>query len=168
MVPLGVSSAGAVRVGQAIGRGDPRGAAVSGWTALMIGVGFMTAAGMALWLFPGIIIRVFTSDAALTAAAGGLVFVAAIFQLFDGMQVVATGILRGTGNTITPMLANLGGHWLLGLPIGYALCFRHGWGVQGLWIGLSAGLIVVGVVLLGVWRQTVRRMPVAKSVAEVV
>ena len=62
--------------------------------------------------------------------------VAALFQLFDGLQVVATGILRGTGDTRTPMLSNLIGHWLLGLPVGYALCFHWNRGVVGLWLGL--------------------------------
>jgi MATE family multidrug resistance protein len=167
MVPLGVSSAGAVRVGQAIGRRDPHGAAVAGWTALAIGTGFMMAAGLVLWLAPELIIRAFTSDADLVAATSALVFVAAIFQLFDGMQVVATGVLRGAGDTMTPMLSNLCGHWLMGLPVGYALCFRYGWGVQGLWVGLSAGLIAVGVVLLLMWRRMVHRLTEALPVSQV-
>ena len=94
-----------------------------------------------------------------------LLFVAAIFQLFDGLQVVATGILRGTGDTRTPMLCNLVGHWLLGLPIGYSLCFKTGWGVYGLWIGLSAGLIAVGIVLVYFWNRKVRSLTNASSEA---
>jgi MATE family multidrug resistance protein len=77
--------------------------------------------------------------------------IAAAFQLFDGTQAIATGVLRGIGDTRTPMLTNIIGHWFLGLPIGYALCFRFGWGVTGLWIGLSVGLIFCSLVLLAVW-----------------
>jgi MATE family multidrug resistance protein len=88
------------------------------------------------------------------ALAVPLLMIAAAFQIFDGMQVVTTGVLRGAGNTRTPMLANLMGHWLLGLPAGYVLCFIFGFGVNGLWMGLSLGLIVVGSFLLTAWRGT--------------
>jgi MATE family multidrug resistance protein len=79
-----------------------------------------------------------------------------VFQLFDGVQVVATGALRGLGDTHTPMFVNLIGHWTLGLPTAYYLCFRFGWGAQGLWMGLAFGLIVTGVVLLVVWSRRSR------------
>jgi len=85
-----------------------------------------------------------------------LLVVAAFFQLFDGIQVVATGILRGLGDTRSPMLWNLVGHWMLGLPVGYGLCFGGGRGITGLWIGLCVGLIAVGVVLLLIWTRRVR------------
>jgi MATE family multidrug resistance protein len=87
-----------------------------------------------------------------------LLFIAAIFQMFDGVQGVLTGTLRGLGDTHTPMLWNLAGHWCFGLPFGYALCFWWGWGVRGLWVGLSAGLIIVGAVLLVVWTRRVREL----------
>ena len=74
-----------------------------------------------------------------------LLIVAAVFQLFDGVQAVATGVLRGLGDTRTPMFWNLAGHWFVGLPLGYALCFTLGLGVVGLWWGLSSGLIICGV-----------------------
>jgi MATE family multidrug resistance protein len=80
-----------------------------------------------------------------------LLFVAAVFQLFDGVQGVITGALRGLGDTRTAMLWNLAGHWLIGLPLGYLLCFRWGLGVVGLWWGLSVGLVICGVALLFVW-----------------
>jgi multidrug resistance protein, MATE family len=155
MVPLGVASAGAVRVGQAIGRRDPEGAAHSGWTALYLGAGFMLFAGMSFLLLPDPILRIFTFDTQVISTGVSLLLVAAVFQLFDGLQVVATGVLRGTGDTRTPMICNLIGHWLLGLPVGYALCFIWGEGVVGLWIGLSIGLIWVGTVLLWVWSRKV-------------
>jgi multidrug resistance protein, MATE family len=87
-----------------------------------------------------------------------LLFVGAIFQLFDGVQGVATGVLRGMGDTRTPMLWNLAAHWVIGLPLGYALCFSAGYGVVGLWWGLSTGLIICGVALLAVWSRRVREL----------
>jgi multidrug resistance protein, MATE family len=158
MVPLGIASAGAVRVGQALGRGDPIAAGRSGWMALAIGVGSMTCAALALLAVPEAIIRLFTDQPAVITTGVSLLLIAATFQLFDGLQTVATGVLRGLGDTRTPMLSNLAGHWLLGLPVGYGLCFWAGWGVSGVWIGLSLGLIVVAIVLVGVWVGRIRAL----------
>src|SRR5271169_6763512 len=107
MVPLGISSAAAVRVGQAIGRRDPQAASRAGWTAMLLGTTFMGCMAVAFLLVPRGIVRVYMPDAALIPAASKLLFVAAFFQLFDGMQTVATGALRGAGDTRTPMLCHL-------------------------------------------------------------
>jgi multidrug resistance protein, MATE family len=155
MVPLGVASAGAVRVGQAIGRRDPAGAARSGWMALVLGGGFMACSAAVLVLLPGLLIGAFTTDARVLEVGVSLLMVAAIFQLFDGIQAVATGVLRGLGDTRTPMFWNLAGHWGVGLPLGYALCFTAGLGVVGLWWGLSSGLIICGIALLGAWSRRI-------------
>ncbi len=82
-----------------------------------------------------------------------LLLICAVFQPFDGFQVVSTGALRGLGDTKTPMCSTWSAHWLIGLPIGYWLCFRRGWGVEGLWAGLSLSLILIGAALLGVWHR---------------
>lgn len=153
MVPLGISSAAAVRVGQAVGRGDTRGVAISGWAALLLGGLFMTGAGIALAAGPRWIARLYTPDAAVIAMGAALLRIAALFELFDGVQVVATGALRGIGDTRTPMLAHLVGYWALGMPVAWVLCFRYGWGVRGIWIGLTAALILIGIVLLLAWRR---------------
>lgn len=158
MVPLGVASAGAVRVGHAVGRRDRLGALHAGWTALLFGTLFMSSAAAAFLLVPRVLIGAFTSDARVLEIGASLLFVAAIFQLFDGLQGVATGILRGLGDTRTPMLWNLAGHWLLGLPLGYALCFSFGLGVVGLWWGLSTGLIICGVALLIAWTRRIHAL----------
>ena len=102
------------------------------------------------------LIGLFTTDEAVLALGSSLLFVAAVFQLFDGLQSVATGVLRGLGDTRTPMITNLAAHWLFGLPVGYSLCFVVGYGVIGLWIGLSTGLIVAGAVAL-VWNRRFMR-----------
>jgi MATE family multidrug resistance protein len=153
MVPLGISSAAAVRVGQAVGRKSPQGIAVSGWTALLLGAGFMGAAGLALAFIPRWIARLYTGEAAVIAAGAALLRIAALFEIFDGLQVVATGALRGLGDTRTPALAHLAGYWVLGMPIAWTLCFTYGWGVTGIWIGLTAALIAIGLVLLAAWHR---------------
>jgi MATE family multidrug resistance protein len=153
MMPLGISSAAAVRVGQAIGRGDREGMARAGWMALGLGAAVMSCAAVALLVFPHWIARLFTPEAEVIAAGVVLLRIAAFFQLFDGLQVVATGALRGTGDTHTPMICHFMGYWVIGLPLGWLLCFRGGMGAAGLWIGLSAGLVVIGVVLVEVWRR---------------
>jgi MATE family multidrug resistance protein len=151
MVPLGVASAGAVRVGQAIGRLDTAAAARAGWTALLFGVGFMSIAALAFITIPRPLIGTFTIDAGVLEIGVALLAVAAVFQLFDGLQAVATGVLRGLGETRMPMLWNLAGHWFIGLPLAYVLAFNLDFGVIGLWWGLSSGLIICGVALLVVW-----------------
>ncbi len=158
MMPLGISSAAAVRVGHAIGRRDPEGAARSGWTALAFGAGAMSLAALALLIFPRAIARMFTPDQAIIAAAVPLLRVAAFFQLFDGLQVNATGALRGASDTRTPMLCHFAGYWIVGLPLGALLCFRYTFGAVGLWMGLSTGLILIGIVLFWFWRRTAHRL----------
>jgi len=153
MVPLGISSAAAVRVGQALGRGDPQGASRAGWTAMALGAGFMACMGILLVAVPRIIVRIYTPDTVVIEAATGLLFVGAFFQLFDGLQTVATGALRGAGDTRTPMICHLVFYWFLGLPVGAFLCFRMKWGAKGLWAGLCAALILIGTVLLYFWHR---------------
>ena len=155
MVPLGLGAAGAVRVGHAVGRQDGRAAARAGWTAIALGATFMTAAALTFVLAPGLLLRAFTTNEPVITIGARLLLVAAMFQIFDGLQGVATGVLRGLGDTRTPMIAHLVGHWAFGLPLGYVSCFGWGWGVVGLWVGLSVGLIAVGLVLVGAWRQRV-------------
>lgn len=158
MVPYGLSSAGAVRVGHAVGRRDADGAERAGWMALVCGVVFMSGAASLFVTAPRFLIGAFTSDQMVLAIGASLLLVAAVFQLFDGMQGVATGILRGLGDTRTPMLWNLFAHWFVGLPFGYTLCFVAGYGVLGLWWGLSTGLIICGVALVIVWTNRTRRL----------
>ncbi|MEO8370151.1 MAG: MATE family efflux transporter [Candidatus Solibacter sp.] len=153
MVPLGISSAAAVRVGQAAGRKSAHGIAVSGWTALALAVGFMGSAGLALAFMPHWIARLYTPDLGVIAASAGLLRIAALFEIFDGFQVVATGALRGLGDTRTAAYAHLAGYWGLGLPVAYLLCFRLGWGVTGIWTGLTSALIAIGMVLLWAWKR---------------
>ena len=156
MVPLGISAAAAVRVGQALGRNDANGASRAGWTAMLLGTGFMGIMSILFLVAPQYIVRIYTSDPAVLRAASTLLFVGGFFQLFDGMQTVATGALRGAGDTRTPMICHLIFYWLVGLPLGAYLCFRLGWGAAGLWTGLCVALILIGCALLYFWRRKER------------
>jgi len=172
MVPLGISSAAAVRVGQLIGQGEPARAGCAGWSALICAVLFMGSAAITFLALPTQISRIYTADPAVIRVSVRLMAIAAAFQLFDGCQIVAAGALRGAGDTRTPMLCNLCFYWFIGLPLGTLLCFRAGWGAAGLWTGLSVALILIGSVLLLVWRHTAAelrrnagRMPLRFSVS---
>jgi multidrug resistance protein, MATE family len=153
MVPLGLASAGAVRVGHAVGASDAQRAVHAGWTALLAGAAIMSAIGLLFVVAPMPLLRPFTGDVRVLSISASLLAIAAAFQLFDGTQAVATGVLRGIGDTRTPMIMNVIGHWVFGLPVGYLLCFERAWGVAGLWIGLSIGLIFCAVVLTFEWHR---------------
>ncbi len=163
MVPLGISMAAAVRVGQGIGREDPRSAVRSGQAAIFMGMAFMACSGMAFWLAPAFFVRLYTPDPAVVALGVVLLRIGALFQVFDGLQVVLTGALRGLGETRIPLLANLVGHALLGLPIGYWLAFHGGEGPRGLWIGMLTGLSSVSVLLYAIWRGRAFKLLERKS-----
>lgn len=165
MVPLGIGGAAAVRVGQAMGARDVAGAARAGWTALLFGVCFMSCAGLGLLLFSHPIARIYSPQTQVVNAGATLLLVAAVFQLFDGLQVVATGALRGAGNTRTPFLANLVGYWAVGLPLGAWLCFTMKLGAVGMWVGLCAALVLIGSVLAYVWHLTIKEASAAQHPA---
>jgi MATE family multidrug resistance protein len=158
MVPLGIGSAAAVRVGHAIGARDAHGAARAGWMALLFAVTFMSCSGLVLYLFARPIARMYTPELEVIKAGATLLLVAAVFQLFDGLQVVATGALRGAGNTRIPMLANLIAYWVIGLPLGAFLCFKLKMGAVGMWLGLCLALVLIGSTLLGVWQLVIRNL----------
>jgi MATE family multidrug resistance protein len=157
MVPFAISAAATVRVGQAVGRGSASDAAAAGWTAIGFGAAFMLAMSLVLLLMPGRIAGGFTRDPVVIAAAVPLLLVGAAFQFFDGVQVTATGALRGVGNTHAGLCVQLIGYWLVGIPVGWWLGFHRQWGAVGLWAGLCAGLMIAGVSLVSVWARAVRR-----------
>lgn len=156
MVPLGISSAAAVRVGQEIGRGDTARAHLAGWSAILMGAAFMACTGLLFVSLSKPIARIFSPDPVVVRVGARLLLIAAAFQMFDGLQTVATGALRGSGDTRTPMLANLVAYWFIGIPAGALLCFHYGWGAFGIWIGLCGGLMLIGTALLWTWHIRLR------------
>jgi len=156
MVPLGIASAAAVRVGHAVGRRDGPGAEHAGWAAILLGVTAMSITALAFVVLPRLLIGLFTRDPDVIRTGTWLLGFGAIFAVFDGVQVIATGALRGLGETRRPMIWNFVAYWGLGLPIGYTLAFVVGWGVVGIWIGLSTSLIIVGVALTRAWARAAR------------
>jgi MATE family multidrug resistance protein len=149
MVPLGVGDAASVLVGHAVGRADPQGARSSARAALVCGAGFMSCTALVFLSVPHLLAGLYTPDIGVVSVAAALIPLAGVFQVFDGLQVVAGGILRGLGETKIAMMVNVLGYWLLGLPVSYLLGIRAGWGPVGLWWGLVVGLAVVATVLLG-------------------
>jgi MATE family multidrug resistance protein len=163
MVPLGICSAAAVRVGHAMGARDAHAAARAGWMAIFFGALFMSCSGLMLFLFARPIARIYTPEIDVIKSGATLLLVAAVFQLFDGLQVVATGALRGAGNTRIAMLANLVGYWVIGLPLGTFLCFKLKMGAVGMWLGLCLALVLIGSALVGVWHVVVKNLVVASQ-----
>ena len=156
MVPMGLSQAATVRVGLAFGRRDRAGVARAGWTAFALGVGFMTMTGLVMLAIPYPLVTLFL-DPAIPANDGvirlavSFLIVAAFFQIFDGAQVVAAGMLRGLHDTRVPMAYAALGYWGIALVTGVGLGFGLGWEGVGIWIGLAFGLASVAVMLLARW-----------------
>lgn len=149
MVPLGLGQAAAVLVGRAVGAGDPDRAGRAATAGLCLGAAFMAGTAIVFLTLPEALARLFTPDPVVIGLAATLLPLAGVFQVFDGLQVVAAGILRGVADTRFPMFANLAGFWLIGLPTGAWLGFRAGMGPAGLWWGLVVGLAIVSVLLVG-------------------
>jgi len=153
MVPLGISAAGAVAVGHAIGAGHPARARRAGYLAIAMASAFMALMAVLLIAFPHSILRIYSPDPQVLAIGVPLLALAAAFQVFDGIQTATTGALRGLGHTTEPMLINLIGYWIIGLPLGYWLCFHARLGVYGVWIGLTISLVFIASLVLLEWAR---------------
>ena len=150
MVPLGISFAAVTRVGNLIGERDGRGAQRAAWVAFAMGGGVMIASAALFVVARSTLPLIYTDELAVITLAAVLLPVAAAFQLFDGLQVVGSGILRGMGQTRPAAVFNLVGYYVLALPLAYWLAFPMGMGLTGIWWGLCLGLAVVAGLLL-VW-----------------
>jgi MATE family multidrug resistance protein len=147
MVPLGLSLAVTVRVGHAMGRGAPRDARRSGLVGAGLAVAFMSVMALVMATCPHLIAAIYTEDEAVQSIAVRLLLMAAIFQIFDGLQVAGAGALRGLKDTAMPMFITLVAYWGLGLPLGVWMGLVLDGGPQALWIGLIAGLVAAAVLL---------------------
>lgn len=154
MIPVGLSSAVSIRVGNALGRGDPRGARYAGLIGVLIILAIQTVSASMMFLFPEAIVRLYTNDALIAPLAVSLLFYAAVFQYPDGLQIVASGALRGFKDTRRPVLYMVIAFWLVGLTLGYHLTFAREMGPAGMWVGMIAGLSVASVLLLRRFNRT--------------
>jgi MATE family, multidrug efflux pump len=164
MVAVGASAAGSIRVGHHLGAGSRRGVHRAALGTYAVALGFMSLCALTFLLFPRRLIGLYTSDPRIVAYGTGLLFMAAMFQVFDGAQVTGLSLLRGAADTRVPMVITLLGYWGVGIPVAYALGFHTPLRHVGVWAGLTLSLAVVGVTLL--WR--VRRVLWSRSLAAVV
>jgi len=150
MAPLGIAQGTITRVGNLIGAGDQDGAQRAGWLAIAMGAGVMTLSAVSFVAWRHVLPRAYTGDADVVALAAAILPIAGAFQIFDGTQVVAAGVLRGMGRTRPGAVFNFIAFWVIGLPLGSWLAFRGGFGLAGIWWGMCIGLAVVAALLL-VW-----------------
>jgi MATE family multidrug resistance protein len=164
MVPFAISAATSVRVGHAIGRMRTGAATLgnviaAGWSGVGAGAAFMLCASILLLSIPARIAHVFTPDPGVIAAAIPLLLVAAGFQFFDGVQITATGALRGAGNTTAPFITQLIAYWIVGMPLGIFLGFHEKLGAVGLWLGLLIALTCGAFAMCFFWYKTTQSLP---------
>jgi MATE family multidrug resistance protein len=166
MIPLGLAQAATVRVGVAAGAGDHLGVIRASWVVVVVSAGFSIVGGLLYALFPTELAALYLDAskpdaAAVLAYAGGLVVIAGLFQLVDGLQAIAAGLLRGVKDTTVPMILALISYWGIGFTLAYVLAFPYGFGGTGVWIGFVCGLAAAAVLLLGRYAILVRRLPKA-------
>lgn len=148
MMAFGIANAATARVGYHVGRGDTPSARRAGLVAIGVGAAFMGTSGIVFTVIPSQLASLFTPSGAVIDAAAPLVVIAGVFALWDGIQGVSSGALRGAGDTAWPFWTNLAAHWLVGFPVGCWLGLVAGLGPSGFWWGLTAGLVAVAATLL--------------------
>jgi multidrug resistance protein, MATE family len=161
MVPMGIAQAGSIRIGLGYGRKDAAAIHRAGWSAFVMGVGFMALMALTLLIFPEQLIGIFLDrklpeNAEVVAIAASFLVVAAVFQIADGAQVVTAGMLRGLQDTTVPMIFAGVGYWGIGIGVGSLLAFKFGMDGLGIWIGLAVGLAVVSLLLISRWLARAR------------
>ncbi len=147
MFPLGIAMATSIRIGQALGANEPGRVRAIGFTSFALSLLIMSATGLVFAFGNEWLARAFVDDSSVAALAARLLIIAAFFQLFDGLQVVGAGALRGLNDATVPMIACLVGYWIVFIPFAYLAAFRFGFGAVGIWCGLAAALGIVGISL---------------------
>jgi MATE family multidrug resistance protein len=157
MIPLGLAMAITVRVGNAVGRNDARGVRYAGFCGIGLALLTQLLSAAAMLGLPHAIAALYTRNATVIGLAAQLLVLAGLFQFSDGIQVASNGALRGLKDTRVPMAITLFAYWGVGMPVGWWLAFRHGYGARGMWMGLIAGLTVAAVLLFTrFWRSAWR------------
>lgn len=158
MMASGVSAASTIRIGNQLGRKDIPTLRVAGFSNFLLIVAFMAVSGVLFIVFRDFLPTLFIADADVIATASGLLIIAAFFQIFDGVQVVSLGILRGLQDVKVPTLATFIAYWIIGLPVGYLLAFHYDYGIKGVWYGLSLGLGVTAITMFYRFDQLTRKL----------
>ena len=158
MIPIGLSSAISIRIGNAMGRGEPMAARYAGLIGIGIILFFQTISASLMFFFPEAIVRIYTDDPVVAPLAVSLLFYAAIFQYSDGIQICAAGALRGYKDTRVPMIYTIISFWIVGMTLGYSLTFNRGMGPAGMWIGMIAGLSVAAVLMMARFQRISLRL----------
>jgi MATE family multidrug resistance protein len=167
MVHIGFSQAATVRAGRALGRRDELSLRRGGMTAIGMSAIYAVITSLIFLAMPELLVSLFIDPneperANLLRIGASLVMVAALFQLVDGLQVLALGLLRGVQDTAVPMVMAAISYWVIGLPVSYLLAFTLGFGAVGLWLGLVIGLAIAAALLL--WRFWGRSVKIAPQV----
>ncbi len=154
MIPLGMSFAATVRVGQWLGKENLAGVQRAGYLSIGVGCAFMTLMAIALLLFPQFVVGLYLdlndpANEGVIALVAPMLTIAALSQIGDGVQKIATGVLQGLQDTRIPMLFSIPAFWIIGLPLGYGLGFHAGWGGAGLWLGQSIGVAIAAIIFTG-------------------
>ena len=157
MVPMGLSYATVVRVGQSAGTGSLPAVRRSAKASLVLGMGFISIASLLFAGFPKIWASVYTNDPAVIAAAAPIFLICGLLQLGDAANVIFCSALIGLGDTRTPMIANSLIYWAIGAPLSYVLALHSDLALRGLWIGRGVAAIATGLVMAVVWRVRIRR-----------
>lgn len=164
MVPLGIAMATTIRVGHAAGRGDAPGVRRAGMAGFGLVLATQALSAAVMIGMPGRVALWYTGEPAVVTLAAQLLVLAGLFQFSDGIQVAANGALRGLKDTRVPMFLTTLAYWGIGMPVGWWLTFRGGFGARGMWIGLIAGLSVAALLLsLRFWRVTRPRVAIASA-----
>ncbi|MBK7949956.1 MAG: MATE family efflux transporter [Deltaproteobacteria bacterium] len=161
MFPLGIAIGASARAGNLIGARDAAGLRLACGTALVMGGGIMTIAAVGFVAFREALPRLYVEDLEVVSLAASLLPIAGAFQIFDGIQVVGGGLMRGMGRPQVGAVANLLAFYLIGLPLAWGLAFRAGLGIRGIWWGLAAGLLSVAAILC-VWVARTSRRPLSE------
>jgi MATE family multidrug resistance protein len=156
MVPLGIGAATTVRVGRAIGAHDDPGARRAGFVGIGLGAAFMSVSAVSMWSWADVYARWMSSDPAVLPLATQLIVIAGAFQLFDGIQVVSAGALRGAGVTRWTMAVNVFAYWFVALPLVLMLGLGMELGPRGIWWGLTIGLAVAAALLFAKFARASR------------
>jgi MATE family multidrug resistance protein len=158
MIPLGISMAISVRVGQAVGRNDLAGARLAGISGIVLAASFMAGAALFILVFPGFVAGIYTQDPEVKTIAVNLLLMASIFQISDGLQVSGAGALRGLKDTKIPMVITFIAYWVVGLPLAYILGISLQGGPRSMWVGFICGLSIAAFLLNARFHAVTRRL----------